>query len=152
MEKSHRPYKFCIVLLPSPWGFIKLTPSSCPIFWDFHPIFPSIKKGLQTMYINLKICWIIFISFCVFPLEHFHVFFKCFYCRLSFLIWFFVNIFPQFYYQIKHKAGNSFYLPTNNKRTHGNSSNQTKLKACSVSVMSNFRISCVWHCFILRII
>ena len=64
------------------------------------------------MCIHLKIYIIIFDTICVFLLEHFDFFFKCFYCCLRFLIWFFAKTQNfHFYVQIKKKTGNKFHPP-----------------------------------------
>ena len=99
---------------------------------------------------------IIFVSFCVFLLESFDVFW-IFLLLFSMLIWFFVKISPHFYNQIKQ---GSFILPKRitNPCTLFNPNKpkglfnfcEVKIFGCvtHISVQDQFRISCVWHGFI----
>ena len=99
---------------------------------------------------------IIFVSFCVFLLESFDVFW-IFLLLFSMLIWFFVKISPHFYNQIKQ---GSFILPKRitNPCTLFNPNKpkglfnfcEVKIFGCVThsSVQDQFRISCVWHGFI----
>ena len=95
------------------------------------------------------------------PCYNILMFFKCFYC-FPCLIWFFEKIFPHFYNQIKHKAGNRFYPPNkNNKLIEILQTTQTKRQrnlwefkifVCFTHIgykRTHFRISCVSHPFIL---
>ena len=83
---------------------------------------------------------------------------ECFY-GFPCLICFFVRIFPHFYDQMKHKAGNRFYPP--NKNNKPMETRQTKQRAAQFLVSQNFwwfthighkrtqfRTSCVWYGFI----
>ena len=99
---------------------------------------------------------IIFVSFCVFLLESFDVFW-IFLLLFSMLIWFFIKISPHFYNQIKQ---GSFILPKRitNPCTLFNPNKpkglfnfcEVKIFGCvtHISVQDQFRISCVWHGFI----
>ena len=99
---------------------------------------------------------IIFVSFCVFLLESFDVFW-IFLLLFSMLIWFYVKISPHFYNQIKQ---GSFILPKRitNPCTLFNPNKpkglfnfcEVKIFGCvtHISVQDQFRISCVWHGFI----
>ena len=99
---------------------------------------------------------IIFVSFCVFLLESFDVFW-IFLLLFSMLIWFFVKISPHFYNQIKQ---GSFILPKRitkpgtlfnpNKPKGLFNFCEVKIFGCvtHISVQDQFRISCVWHGFI----
>ena len=66
------------------------------------------------MCIHLQIYEIIFVSFCVFLLENFYVFWM--FLLFSKFAMIFVRIFPHFYNQIKYKAGNRFYPPKKNSK------------------------------------
>ena len=96
-KKSHHPLM----------TFLKIGSRSYPIFRIFiHPPLPP----------PLKIYVTIFAYFSVFSLEHFEIFWMFFFAVSCFCYRFFLKIFPYFYDQIKHKAGNRFYLPTKNNK------------------------------------
>ena len=102
---------------------------------------PSRKKGgggVEIMCIKLKIYEILFVSVCVFPLEHFDVSLMLY--RLLYSISFFVKIFFRFYDQIKHKTGEKDSIIPTRKTNPWNSSNQTSLKGCSVSGKSKLLV------------
>ena len=166
MKKSHRPCKFCTFFsLPL---FKKLVPPPTQFFAIFSPHLspPPLNKRrrLETMCIHLKISEKILALLLCYRWNVL-IFFECFYCCLPFLMWFFVNIFTHFYDQIKHKAGNRFYPPTNNNKPM--KTLQTKqpkglLSFCDVKIFgwfthigckrTRFRISCISHGFMLRTI
>ena len=131
-------------LLVSPASFFKKFVSpTYPIFYILH-FFPFNKKwwggrgGVEIMCIKLKIYEILFVSVCVFPLEHFDVSLMLY--RLLYSISFFVKIFFRFYDQIKHKTGEKDSIIPTRKTNPWNSSNQTSLKGCSVSGKSKLLV------------
>ena len=93
-----------------PDDFLKnWSPPSIYFFWNLHSSLQK-RMGVRNNMYSTKNLWILFVSFCVFLLEHFDVF-ECFYYSFSCMIWYFVKIFLHFYEQIKHKVGNRFYPP-----------------------------------------
>ena len=64
------------------------------------------------MCIPLKICEIVFVSFCVFLLEHFDIFcmFLLMLAIIGMVIWFFIKTFAHFYEQIKTRQIISFII------------------------------------------
>ena len=133
-------------------------------FLNFHRPF---KKGeeLETISTHLKIYKTIFACFCVFPLEHFDIFWMFLLLFAIFNIYGFFKTFPLFYDQIKHKGGNRLYSLTKNnkpwklfkpnKREGLLSFWEFKILGWFTHIVykkTRFRISCVWHEFILRTI
>ena len=163
MKKSHHSYNFCIFSFPSPFAlkiFLKIGPPLLPNFLEFS--FPIQKKeGLETMCLFPKMYEIVFVSFFLFPLEHFD-FLKCFNCWLP---RFFGKDFTTFLWPRKHQASNWSYPPMNsNKPMETLKIKQTNrlFSFWEVKIFWWFthigykrtqcRISCVWHDFILHTI
>ena len=128
-------------LLVSPASIFKKFVSPTTQFFRICISPPSRKKGgggVEIMCIKLKIYEILFVSVCVFPLEHFDVSLMLY--RLLYSISFFVKIFFRFYDQIKHKTGEKDSIIPTRKTNPWNSSNQTSLKGCSVSGKSKLLV------------
>ena len=88
-----------------------------PSFWNPPSLPLQNRQGVRNNINSFKNLWNnIWLSLYI-PAGAFLCFFECFYYCLPFSICFFVKIFFHFYDQIKHKAGNMFYSPTNNNKT-----------------------------------
>ena len=92
-----------------------------PIF-SIYPIFilPPRKKDrgfLGTVFIHLQIFELIFVSFCVFPLQYFDDFWMILLFSMFDMVC--CKDFSTFLKQMKHKAGNRFYPPNKNNKSMG---------------------------------